>query len=135
MVASSFLVLALASCALASPQGETVVEEELSEEQIQYYRDIFEQYDADADQRISMDENLAQDKIIAEEQGKPFDEVSCGLVPCECQARRQCTAHEIMLISRADCADDAFGGGGRRSRGCHLSVRTRTRTASCPSRS
>ena len=100
VVASSFLVLALASCALASTQGETVVEEELSEEQIQYYRDIFEQYDADADQRISMDENLAQDKIIAEEQGKPFDEVSCGLVPCECQARRQCSAHEMMLISR-----------------------------------
>jgi hypothetical protein len=51
------------------------VDEELTEDQIAYYRDIFEQYDEDKDQRISMEENLAQDKIIADEQQKPFDEV------------------------------------------------------------
>jgi hypothetical protein len=70
-------LLALVLVHVASAQGPAeVVEEELTEDQLQYYRDIFQQYDEDADQRISMEENLEQDKIIAEEQQKPFDEVS-----------------------------------------------------------
>ena len=36
---------------------------------------LFEQYDMDHDGFISMEENLEQDKVIADEQGKPFDEV------------------------------------------------------------
>ena len=66
--------LAQLARASASP-GANIVDEELTEDQIAYYRDIFEQYDEDKDQRISMEENLAQDKIIADEQQKPFDEV------------------------------------------------------------
>ena len=54
--------------------GENVIEEELTSEQIAYYRDIFVQYDENADQKISMEENLAQDRIIADDGHKPFDE-------------------------------------------------------------
>ncbi len=67
--------LAQLARAAASP-GANIVDEELTEDQIAYYRDIFEQYDEDKDQRISMEENLAQDKVIADDQQKPFDEVS-----------------------------------------------------------
>ena len=42
------------------------------------YLKLFEQYDMDRDGYISMDENLEQDKALADEQGKPFDEV--GLI-------------------------------------------------------
>ena len=69
------LVLALVQAASAEAPPE-VVEEELTDEQLQYYREIFQQYDEDADQKISMEENLAQDKIIADQQEKPFDEVA-----------------------------------------------------------
>jgi hypothetical protein len=39
------------------------------------YQKLFEQYDMDRDGFITMDENLEQDKVMAEDQGKPFDEV------------------------------------------------------------
>ena len=73
-------VLAFASSANSAKgsnlsPGENVIEEELTSEQIAYYRDIFVQYDENADQKISMEENLAQDKIIADDGHKPFDEV------------------------------------------------------------
>lgn len=71
------LTILLVHVASASAQAPPeVVEEELTDEQLQYYREIFQQYDEDADQKISMEENLAQDKIIADDQKKPFDEVS-----------------------------------------------------------
>ena len=79
------LALAHLSASSAETPGENVIEEELTEDQIAYYREIFQQYDENADQKISMEENLAQDKIIAEEQQKPFDEVlprPCSLNAC-----------------------------------------------------
>ncbi len=39
------------------------------------YQKLFEQYDMDRDGFITMDENLEQDKVMADDQGKPFDEV------------------------------------------------------------
>jgi hypothetical protein len=69
------VLLAFAHLASSASPGENIVEEELTEEQLDYYREIFQQYDQDADQKISMEENLEQDKIIADEQQKPFDEV------------------------------------------------------------
>jgi hypothetical protein len=39
------------------------------------YQNLFEQYDMDRDGFITMDENLEQDKVMADDQGKPFDEV------------------------------------------------------------
>jgi len=84
------LVLAQLASSASSP-GENIIEEELTDEQVDYYRDIFGQYDEDADQKISMEENLAQDKIIADEQQKPFDE-----------------AQSRLSFERADTNKDAF---------------------------
>ncbi len=39
------------------------------------YEKLFEQYDMDRDGYITMEENLEQDKVLADDQGKPFDEV------------------------------------------------------------
>lgn len=50
-------------------------EEELTDEQKEYYEGVFATYDMDHDGFITMEENLEQDKAIAEEAGKPFDEV------------------------------------------------------------
>jgi hypothetical protein len=80
LVLFALALLSLRARARSLP-GANIVDEELTEEQVAYYRDIFEQYDEDKDQRISMEENLAQDKIIAEEQQKPFDEVGGCLLP------------------------------------------------------
>ena len=77
-----FFVVAFASSASSAKSsnlspGENVIEEELTSEQIAYYRDIFVQYDENADQKISIEETLAQDRIIADDGHKPFDEVLC----------------------------------------------------------
>ena len=71
------VVVVLAACLLqaAGQGGGQVEEEEMTEEQIHYYRTVLETYDTDHDGLISMDENLEQDKIIAADSGKPFDEV------------------------------------------------------------
>lgn len=70
------VVVVLAACLLqAAGSGGQIVDEEMTEEQINYYRTVLETYDTNHDGLISMDENLEQDKIIAEESGKPFDEV------------------------------------------------------------
>jgi len=75
LLLGGLVLVALAQIASSASPGENVIEEELTDEQVDYYREIFRQYDEDADQKISMEENLAQDKIIADEQKKPFDEV------------------------------------------------------------
>ncbi len=46
-----------------------------NEESKAMYQKLFEQYDMDRDGFITMDENLEQDKVMADDQGKPFDEV------------------------------------------------------------
>jgi hypothetical protein len=46
-----------------------------SEESKAMYEKLFEQYDMDRDGYITMEENLEQDKVLADDQGKPFDEV------------------------------------------------------------
>jgi hypothetical protein len=46
-----------------------------NEESKAMYQRLFEQYDMDRDGFITMDENLEQDKVLADDQGKPFDEV------------------------------------------------------------
>ena len=57
-------------------EGPSIQQEgDLTEEQKEYYQGVFETYDMDHDGFITMEENLEQDKAIAEEQGKPFDEV------------------------------------------------------------
>jgi hypothetical protein len=80
--------------------GANIVDEELTEEQVAYYRDIFEQYDEDKDQRISMEENLAQDKIIAEEQQKPFDEVGGWLLPRALALQLVCVCVCVCVCER-----------------------------------
>jgi hypothetical protein len=52
-----------------------IVFELQNEENKAMYQKLFEQYDMDRDGFITMDENLEQDKVMADEQGKPFDEV------------------------------------------------------------
>ena len=76
VLSACLVLLAISQVALCTTPGDNVIEEELTEEQIAYYREIFQQYDENADQKISMEENLAQDKIIADDQQKPFDEVA-----------------------------------------------------------
>jgi len=69
---SSCLLVGLLVCAAT---GQDIISGEgLTEEQQDYFRNIFLQYDEDMDGLISMEENLAQDKVIADEEGKPFDE-------------------------------------------------------------
>jgi hypothetical protein len=66
--------LILATC--VAGQGPTITQdEELTDEQKEYYENVFTQYDVDHDGFITMEENLEQDRAIAEEAGKPFDEV------------------------------------------------------------
>jgi hypothetical protein len=67
----------LASCRGASHTVEMAGD--LTEEQKTYYEQVFQQYDLDHDGYITMEENIEQDKAIAEEQSKPFDEV-CRLL-------------------------------------------------------
>jgi hypothetical protein len=64
----------LASCHSAGHIVDTTGE--LTDEQKAYYEQVFQQYDLDHDGYITMEENLEQDRAIAEEQSKPFDEVS-----------------------------------------------------------
>eukprot|EP00960_Hanusia_phi_P004876 140956-Hanusia_phi.AAC.1 len=45
-----------------SEKDMNFVEEEVSQEQIQYFKEIFMQYDENMDGLISMEENLKQDK-------------------------------------------------------------------------
>jgi len=67
------LVVLVAVC--VGDQGATIeTETELSDEQQEYYRGVFNTYDMDGDGFITMEENIEQDRLIAEEQGKPFDE-------------------------------------------------------------
>lgn len=66
--------LIVAAC--VAGQGPTITQEEdLTDEQKEYYENVFAQYDVDHDGFITMEENIEQDKAIAEEAGKPFDEV------------------------------------------------------------
>lgn len=95
------LALAHLSVSDSATPGDNVIEEELTEDQIAYYREIFQQYDENADQKISMEENLAQDKIIADEQQKPFDEVvprptSLDACPALCPLTKQTNAALTM---------------------------------------
>lgn len=86
--------------------GAQIVEEELTEEQIEYYRSVLETYDTNHDGFISMEENLEQDKIIAEESGKPFDEVSPAppAAPPSCLAAIRAPNHQ-----RCSCREEWMG--------------------------
>jgi hypothetical protein len=64
----------IASCRGAASHTVEVAGD-LTEEQKSYYEQVFQQYDMDHDGYITMEENIEQDKAIAEEQNKPFDEV------------------------------------------------------------
>ena len=82
---------------------------------------IFEQYDHDHDGFISMEENLEQDKHIADEQGKPFDEVrdvsrkfdvmahpaqtTSHLFTCSLLQQPLLLAHSIRVLLGFDCCD------------------------------
>jgi hypothetical protein len=84
--------LILSTC--VAGQGPTITQdEELTDEQKEYYENVFTQYDVDHDGFITMEENLEQDRAIAEEAGKPFDEVCfsqrlrTAISPCFCPSR------------------------------------------------
>lgn len=64
-----------ASAGDKNQQGPSMDSSSLTDEQRDYYEGVFAQYDMDHDGFITMEENIEQDRAIAEEQGKPFDEV------------------------------------------------------------
>jgi len=71
---SCFFAALVLGVVFTPARAQIIGEEGLTEEQQEYFRNIFLQYDEDSDGYISMEENLKQDKVIADDEGKPFDE-------------------------------------------------------------
>lgn len=144
---SCFFAALVLGVVFTPARAQIIGEEGLTEEQQEYFRNIFLQYDEDSDGYISMEENLKQDKVIADDEGKPFDEVRAAarkeqirkrktgrerknwMMRCECH---QGLAVELVAISShwlrvcvGVVTDGVFG---RSTRSCRSSAPTMTKT-------